>query len=669
MEQASDEHPEPNDRAAKRRRFTTECHILSAINTDPAICEIRDTLNHVQADPSPQEISPTPIDLNTNMFLDNLAYCISRGHNDSVAVALTELTLTKIELTIQIGRLSPDKEYDLDPVKVKDHVERIFTAIRGMNQFRPFYKGPGPPRRLPNPSQFSPTDINRLQDLFIDLTIYQLKHSFENIIWRFEQLREFREEARKFLLPFEASVQFSRSKDKFFIPRLPKRGYISRVGKIYKLYEENADIRERPLPLRLRFVVARSTDNFNRWTRAFTWFFDELERQLFVFHRDGSGVDFEKLAHMLGVFAGVVITSNFFRAWVDTITRSSAGGSGDVEKLKEVIPGTKLPGKLATLGKKQLAGLGNLSIRKVTRAILPADTIHKSWTQIKKRVRLPIPQAKGLRKGTPSFIAWKESKTENGILGACESCGVEDDDDELSTPLQEFDEPEDIKNVTFKKLCLILRSFSAVKYTLWDFKLGRHLEGRTLTVKILTPSDDHEETTETECEPLRETAAWVLKYGTGRGQMDRKVDTFISQMEERLTSSPKKERQSRLQLPKEVPKIFVPQHAELLLLSYLKKQLGKTKPFHYVYPYIGLAKAPCFVCELVLRRSGDYKFIPSLENNLHVCVCHLPADLPDSHQEYVFDAVDKLTRGVARTFYNEKSELDSDGDSELETDL
>ncbi|KAF3183425.1 hypothetical protein TWF751_004201 [Orbilia oligospora] len=301
----------------------------------------------------------------------------------------------------------------------------------------------------------------------------------------------------------------------------------------------------------------------------------------------------------------------------------------------------------------------------------PGVTVSPPERSITKALKLPL-IPKGIRK---IFVELKARKEELQALRARSEqelsspqpggnspdsedpedySDIEGDADQEFSMIQAIASPGMVENITFKRVSLIAQTLFLTKEVLHSRHLHRYMKGKNPEITVLS-SINNAKTTEFECENLIRTSSWLLPqhYGPGNQNREVTVKNFISSMKESLASRPAKARQLTRMVKDtpEHPRIFIPQHPELSLLSYLAKQ---NNAGDYPYPYIGLAKPPCLVCGIVLLGSKSYSAMGANPDSPCSCLTRVPTDLPALAQGLIYSSVDRLAGKVSRSFNQER---------------
>ncbi|KAF3208665.1 hypothetical protein TWF106_011350 [Orbilia oligospora] len=628
-----------------RRRFLTECQIISSITTASALqlkYEALQELFHLNLNSRSLDIYHPA----TNGLLDNLALLLDKGRcEDSVAVAFTAYTGKSIRLVIQLGQSSlNEKCRHRDPVEVIRHVERVFYFIH-------LYHDCSPGGRYYRKDILDPR-----KDIWIDFASYQLEQSFEKLHRRFPHLQIFCQEARSFTLPFRVSITKSSDiDDAYHIPSVDVECSHVLV-ELYREYLNSLNFYGRSISPSKKSMMRLTPDNFGKWSTVFTWYFGKLENSLHGF--DKSKVDFKEVAKRLTTLAGLVSNSQLFRDWFSIISRGIAKKRAR-RKYEAAVGRTKVPNFSRPLGPKY------------NHERKPGITDSPPERSITKALKLPL-VPKGIRK---IFVELKTRKEELEALRARSEqessspqlgenspdsedpegySDIEGDTDEEFSMIQDIASPGTVENISFKRVSLIAQTLFLTKEVLDSRHLHRYMKGKNPEITVLS-SINHAETTEFECENLKRTCSWLLPqhYGPGNQNREVTVKNFISSMKESLASRPAKAQQLTriVKDTPEHPRIFVPQHPELSLLSYLARQ---NNAGDYPYPYIGLAKPPCIVCGIVLLGSKSYSAMGANPESPCSCITSVPTDLPALAQGLIYSSIERLAEKVSRSFNQER---------------
>lgn len=203
------------------------------------------------------------------------------------------------------------------------------------------------------------------------------------------------------------------------------------------------------------------------------------------------------------------------------------------------------------------------------------------------------------------------------------------------------------QSIDFNILWLIPQHMMAIRSILGSAVVQKLASSREFNLEVL-PYDDEEPTT-LPCEPLRGALARLLAPADPLDiDQEKRIDRFLAH------AKPYKNEISGskwlLALNTETPTVKVSGHAELLLLSHLQ-QLKRTS--QYPYPYIGLSKPPCLVCEAVILMQEEFP-IMTQKGHTHAYVSNIPRGISQEHQRYVFGFIRNLAKEVCQDFYIRK---------------
>ncbi|KAK6348170.1 hypothetical protein TWF718_005983 [Orbilia javanica] len=641
----------------QRKRFLTECQILSSITTGSANQQKEEALGKLRV---LRKKARVPAYYTTNSLLNHLAYLLDTGKKEeSVAVALTGLTGTKIELVIQLGQTSlSGKCPRRDPDEIKQYAETLFSFIHRPTKFFP-----------EGEFSLSPVVDLREQTLF-DFAAYQYEYSFEKLRRRLPYFKKFCAEARQYTFSPETPITRSSDiSDEFYIPAVNCDDF-GGPEQLYNRYRYRLPFYERGAAPPVEAMNPLTAENFGRWTLAFTWWFKDIDNN---FNRsEKKKVDFKLLAHELVMLSILVSSSQLFRDWVSMVTRGMAGGKakGEAEakatarevrnfslpiSLQIANDGAQVPPGPAT--EKRTIGQSIKSIMR--KKILNSRVDSKQEKEegepsspkgaLKSCLASTQAEGKSQQKARVPTGDSEESKTDH------DDCDDDDDPDDKLSMILNVGDARAVRNIAFKRMSLMAQILFIAKDIFYNDYLRRQLKGKKPEVTVLPSCNDV--TTELEFEPLRKTSFWLAqgKY-TKSTHAESAINNLISFVKEDLKSKPAKLRQLILTDAGGIidgsPRKFIPQHPELSLLDYLYKQ--KTT-LDFPYPYIGLPKPPCFVCSAVFLSSNAYSVMMPQETSYCIdCVAELPTDFPPLLQTNIFNTIDQLAVRVAWTYYLER---------------
>ncbi|KAJ6264945.1 hypothetical protein Dda_1098 [Drechslerella dactyloides] len=219
----------------------------------------------------------------------------------------------------------------------------------------------------------------------------------------------------------------------------------------------------------------------------------------------------------------------------------------------------------------------------------------------------------------------------------------EEEDDEVSP---HFKHINSTKNREFKQIWLVCQHLFAVDFVLRSPLALRESQRRGFTLRTLP--HDTTKSSVYPCEPLKACLGRLLRSDGDEDQQLLKVERFVEDLKRHLYERPK-ELKALLDLSSENPSVRVSEHAELLLLGRLSKEPRKSG---YPYPYIGVSKPPCFVCELVLHQSG-FK-VDCQTGSSHIYTSKIPDCIAQTESLGAYKIVDETAREVVNKFYAEK---------------
>ncbi|KAK6518066.1 hypothetical protein TWF506_005228 [Arthrobotrys conoides] len=643
----------------QRRRFLTECQILGSITTDSANWLKYQTLGELY-NLNIKERALENYSHSTNNLLNYLACLLDKGRSeDSVAVAITGLTAKKIKLTIQLGQSSlNEKCHHRDPVEIIKHVEKIFQYIDcylehspGGRYFRADAARDYVDAGIPDPRD----------EIWVSFAIYQLEQSFEKLRRRFIHLQIFCLQVRNFILPHRTPITESGEvNDDYYIPTVDLECSDVLVD-LYGHYLRSLHCYERSSAPSIEAMTKLTSDNFERWSMVFIWFFKRLETSLKGFNKNR--VDFRDVAQRLTILGTLVANSQLFRDWFSIMTRSIAEkdsqrdyeagveGAPARDRSRQISPNT------ADFEEEVLAGHAQekSSVGKILKSLVP-QKIRNVVSELKTKKE----ELEDLKEKLGRQLVPVQEETGTDSKEKEDYNDNEDDADEEFPMIISITKPTTVKNIVFKRVALVVQTLFITREVLHSRSIHRYMKGKTPEITVLSPPRvKGVEKSELEFENLGRTSSWLLRHEPQSQNREDKINNFISLMKESLNSRPAKMRQLN-HISKDIPehpRMFAPQHPELMLLSYLTKQ---NIARDYPYPYIGLAKPPCLVCGIVVAGSKFYHAMNMDPSSC--CITKVPTDLPSLAQGFIFSSIDRLAGKVARGFYNERNKAGWDGD-------
>ncbi|KAK6501507.1 hypothetical protein TWF481_009345 [Arthrobotrys musiformis] len=685
------------DLEEQRKRYLTECQILSSINTHPAVKvrrkEIELSRNRHN---SPRQAYSNSI----NALLDHFAFLLLRGGKDepSVAVALTGMTMQEVELAVQFGQTTSSSTAPRDPVEVKQHVDNILSFI---------HRGIGP---ATNPNRTRDSQMGENGEILTDFAIYQMQYSYKSVQKQLSMIEKFMYKARKFELPFGSSIPHSwEIDDEFSIPEVKYDDH-RLTHQLYVQYMEYMDtvpeILAFPKPPSARSMTKGqvTVKKFNTWTRAFTWWFGRYIRDFNTL--DWTSADLPSLLSKMRMVGELVVFSQLFRDWLAIVTRGAPGPSSKNKgkRKKKKDSSSKDKNRTTAVGDEgSKSETGSYSDTAATQSGGRWSLFKQALdSMLPKRLRNALSSSHSEFPGDEEIDSMKKfldeipmssipipeqnwlGRRHNGVPKALEICGdgddykAEDFYEDVNLPLRTLSyEAGAIENITFTLMYMSVRFLFVTREVLRSTYL-RYFRDRRAQVTVFIPNP---QTTEAECESLDRTASWLFHANKDelvsypdRANGDRdehasypdlgednpifpeiSLEEFTSKIKEGLTPKPIAPKRHHLKLSRGKcanqghQKLSAPQHPELLLLARLSYGEGLVWQGEYPYPYIGLSRPPCFVCEFILSGESDFTCMNAERTNSSVCVSDIPRDLPVPVQSLAFGVIDRLAQTLPWT--------------------
>ncbi|KAK6353610.1 hypothetical protein TWF696_005573 [Orbilia brochopaga] len=198
-------------------------------------------------------------------------------------------------------------------------------------------------------------------------------------------------------------------------------------------------------------------------------------------------------------------------------------------------------------------------------------------------------------------------------------------------------------NPIFQKAYQLTSHFDTIDMVTQSRLLAKELSERGFSLTVLP----HDTTRRVDCqaEPLSSSLAQFLELEDTTEETAIQVRQFLDTIPEVVNNSQQLRR--LLSLNVESPTVHAAQHAELLLLEHILNE-GKG----IIYPYIGVSKPPCFICEAVFSKHQDYARIR--DGHGHVYVAEIPNRISKDVTTEVFQIINKLAKAVTKDLYSDQ---------------
>ncbi|KAK6511738.1 hypothetical protein TWF481_000644 [Arthrobotrys musiformis] len=702
MEATHNEKIEEDLAELSRRRFLTECYIVSRIQSDQAAAMRNDSLQSLRLMAKVERPGACQADnYELNEILDNLAFLlVKRRGSDRVAVAVTGFMKTKIELVAQVGMNSPpsaspqeglnlmatanSQQRDMrgNLTSIQEHALKILNGAREYSKL-----APGDPAQ---------------KVILKDFVKLQLDYSSDKLIDRASQAKRFTDKIKGFELISSPSapleVRKTGAKDEFSLPSVLGSKGEDRAKNIYRgLYEEFVSDSGLAQFLPVEEMMVLSRENFDVWTKVFTFLFDKIREEAKGLEKEVSGPGRNKglefVVYYLSFMEILVTKSQLFRDWVEVITRAVEGEKQRLAKEKELEE--EKVGVMAGLGEPVAVGdpgtgptSPSATSGEVPGASDPGHPIPKNRDryQFKKTLKKIVPativnwltsrpgRSKGAathldggfsdpsrpspgdnegghgslqsirpqeREGPPNIIERGDispaTRASSRVSTSCVGSFFDDEDENPGREgSEEFEEAATALSLPtdFSILWLIPQHLVAVRRILKSVLPKRLLIEREVQLEVLPCNES--EPIMVSCEPLREALSRILRADKDTTK-EEKANVLVDYLESR-------------QMDTAAPIVNAPEHAELILSAYLQKRRREGR---YFYPYIGISGPPCLICETVLLKEVEDPIYTQVGHG-HMHTASIPGGFSLEHKSSAFEAVNNIAKRVCEEAYVQK---------------
>ncbi|KAK6516259.1 hypothetical protein TWF506_006168 [Arthrobotrys conoides] len=716
----------PNDEEIARRRFLTECQILSSIDSEKSQNLRRTRLEGLR------QFSPSVWDNDIadnhelNSLLDNFAFLlVQNGGGDCISVALVGFTRDKIKLVAQTSDVSGSSDYRSEDRRqrvesIRQHGQKLFDLVKEYSLLAP--------------------EDSRDFEIFMELLKLQIKYSSGKLHSRTLQLTRFIEKVEGFELPTDVSLGVGDfwARDEFSIHPVPNLGREVHTELYEKFSRQNSSVGLPPL----EEMLVLNRRNFDSWTKILLWVLAAVRKEVGNLCSEGlkdEGGQILTVIDHLNTMEGLVTKSQLFRTWVEVTTRTIGKEKKRLEERKEEdengearveglgvnlgsgvrtsIPsvpeqnhtGSVLRSQHEILAQKdsspraqgaskhgalvdtiELSSVLNPKLKRMgwikttLKRVVPKTIVNRLMSKARRSKESPKhvrdifaasshnppgggdknPDSINIATGEQKDIEAPEVQPKGGQsdVGRRNLVGVgltatslergpaqegykEEDKEEQEQEQQQEDkedneeereeeeggeregeqeeeegeEEQEAQTVTatnqstdFNILWLIPQHMIAIKSILDSDRVQKSMRTRDFDLQILE-YDEEAEPTSLPCEPLRETLACLL---TVTNPLDTDKYQAVTRFSDHAETYRKETSGSKWLKTLDIatPTVKVSGHAELLLLSYIQQ---RERTSQYPYPYIGMSKPPCLVCEIIFLRQ-HYLPIRTQKGHTHV---------------------------------------------------
>ncbi|KAK6526018.1 hypothetical protein TWF281_011059 [Arthrobotrys megalospora] len=617
----------PQDNETKTRRYLANCSFLSQLSAgnDEIKSQIIARVNHCR-----DVYWSTPHftrDPAINKILDDLAGLLVRRPDECVAVAVTWLTGGEIQM---VAAISPGEDihasqpanagifsrsiFENQRLRVESHAREIFKHVRDYI--------------AESDEEAKGCIEERLRLSHIQYNLPEISRQFDRIQDSLEAILALKEDA--FKPPFLEEP--SEVETEYFVDQLSPTSTLRDEGLTENLIQIYAasDDRSDTLKTRLRRdnigLHEVTFDNIYIWHELFTCTFMNTRRaikralKLQNLHEKSKNDDFLEMIRTLGVYLEYMTVfarySNIFRRYVGIVTKLAARYE-ELSQLQERSPGqggTNGSGSARVQDTKE-----NQDDKKGKSHVKPPSRTRQVFRRILSTPRLMLLKFRP-KSGDP-----QKKEARNSEKPATSRCHKK------VPPKSKFE----TNNELFRRCCLLSNFTQRASQFLADVTSTTKLLDKQPMIEVLSP-----DIAAAQLQPGEKLATGLhrflyLGYLTP-SEMSERVGQFIDFL--RTVISDQNRYQELISaLNDDNPMIPTFYHAELTILA----KLGPSPQL--AYPYIGISRPPCVVCEHMITQQQT---VYARKGSGRVYALSIPDGISDIDRNYAFDNIKNLTGRV-----------------------